>query len=78
MEREFCSFIEHLNYQISVKNDFHKKIPEFKKKLDDIDYKLKLKASMIALKNNYEAKRRRAQYATIVHELDELIKKKKK
>jgi hypothetical protein len=70
-------FLDFLNYRISQKDSFFKKIPEFEEKIQEMDFKIGLKESMLRVKQNFEVQRRKATYKTIVDELNDLIKKSK-
>ena len=70
-------FLDYLNYRISQKDSFFKKLPEFEEKIADMDFKIGLKESMLRVKQNIEVQRRKATYKTIVDELNDLIKKSK-
>lgn len=77
LSEEKNKFLNNLNYQISTRDRFFKKIPQFQEKIDYLDFKVGLKESISALKRNYEEKRRTQAYRTIVGELKELIEKDK-
>ncbi len=70
-------FLDFLNYRISQKDSFFKKVPEFQKQIEEMDFKIGLKESMLRVKQNIEVQRRKATYKTIVEELNDLIKKNK-
>ncbi|MFX0072466.1 MAG: hypothetical protein ACFFAO_15385 [Candidatus Hermodarchaeota archaeon] len=70
-------FLENLNYQICRSNGFYTKLPEFHKRLADLDYKLNKQETMMILKNNFESKRRRDIFRVILNELDDLVEKSK-
>lgn len=58
-----CKFLENLDYQIAKIYGFYKKIPDFKKKLEDLE-------------NHYdlvEVKRRKDSYKIVMNELENLI-----
>ena len=74
VENKFLDFLEYRNSQ---KNSFFKKLPEFHEKIEEMDFKIGLKESMIRVKQNFEVQRRKATYKTIVDELNDLIKKSK-
>ena len=74
VENKFLDFLEYRNSQ---KNSFFKKLPEFHEKIEEMDFKIGLKESMLRVKQNFEVQRRKATYKTIVDELNDLIKKSK-
>ena len=69
------NFLESLNYRISQKDSFFKKLPQFHEKIREMDFKIGLKESMLRAKQNFEVQRRKNTYKTIVAELNGLIKK---
>ncbi len=73
LSEEKNKFLTNLNYQISTRDRFFKKIPTFQEKIDLLDFKVGLKESMAALKRNYSEKRRTQAYRTIIGELKGII-----
>ena len=69
------NFLESLNYQISKKDPFFRKIPEFQKQLEEIDFRIGLKESALKIKKGFEDLQRRSSYGVIIKELNDLIKK---
>ncbi len=74
--KEENNYLENLNHQITQKYyRFYRKIPEFNSKLDDMDFKLKLKESIFKIRKKFEAAQIRRNYATVVSEFQDLIEK---
>jgi hypothetical protein len=75
LSQEESKFLTNLNYQISTRDHFLKKIPQFHEKIEMLDFKIGLKESISVLKKSYQEKRRTQVYRTIVGELKDLIEK---
>ena len=74
--KEENNYLENLNHQISQKYRFYRNIPEYNKKLDDLDFKLQLKESIYEIRKKFEMAQIRRNYATVVSEFQDLIEKK--
>ena len=73
--KEENNYLENLQHQICQKYRFYRKIPEYHNKLDDMDFKLKLKESILKIRKNFETAQIRRNYATVVSEFQDLIEK---
>ena len=75
--KEENNYLENLQHQITKKYyRFYRKIPEYHNKLDDLDFKLRLKESIFSLRKKFEIAQIRRNYATVVSEFEDLIEKK--
>ena len=71
------NFLENLNHQITQKYfRFYSKIPMFHEKLDDMDFKLKLKESIFKIRKNFDLAQFRRNYASVINEFEEILQKK--
>ncbi|MFW9897721.1 MAG: hypothetical protein ACFFDO_00475 [Candidatus Thorarchaeota archaeon] len=69
------NFLVNLQYQIIRKYyRFYKKIPEYHDKLDNLNFKLKLKESIQKIRRKFEMTQKRKNYAAVVSEFEYLLK----
>lgn len=74
--KEENNYLENLHHQIKQKYRFYRKIPEYNKKLDNLDFKLQLKESIYEIRKKFEMAQIRRNYATVVSEFEDIIEKK--
>ena len=74
--KEENNYLENLEFQIIQKYRFYRKIPEYNNKLDDFDFKLKLKESICKLRKKFEMAQIRRNYVNVVSEFEDIIEKK--
>jgi hypothetical protein len=68
-------FLVNLHHQITRKYyRFYKKIPEYHEKLDNLNFKLKLKESIQKIRRKFELTQKRKNYAAVVSEFEYLLK----
>ena len=74
--KEENNYLENLQHQITKKYyRFYRNIPEYNKKLDDLDFKLQLKESIYEIRKKFEMAQIRRNYATVVSEFEDIIEK---
>ena len=67
------NFEENLYYKIIQKYyRFYRKMPDYNKKLDDLDFQLKLKESICKIRKNFEKTQSRKNYYNLVNEYEDL------
>ena len=71
MVEEKTNFLFSLNYQISLKDRFYKKIPNFREQIN------RCNKSINILQEKFEGIRRRCAYKTLLSEFKDIIEKKK-
>lgn len=71
MVEEKTSLIDCLNFQISQKDTFYKKIPQFREQIKQCN------ESIAEIQNKFEAMRRRESYRSVLDEFKDLLNKKK-
>ncbi len=67
-------FLKNLNYQIGKINVFYKSFPTYYEQLCDFKAQFGVQETIKILKKNFEAKRLRDAYATVIAEFKELLK----
>lgn len=67
------NFLVNLHHQI-IRKKFYKKIPEYHEKLDNLNFKLKLKESIQRIRRKFEITQKRKNYAVVVSEFEDLLK----
>jgi len=75
---EESNFLNFLNHQINQRESFFKKIPQFKRQINLLDFKLSLKESILKIRREFENRRKKSIYRTVIAELDDLIKNRNK
>ena len=72
--KEENNYLENLHHQITQKYyRFYRKIPEYNKKLNDLDFKLKLKESIYKIRKKFEMTQKRKNYVAVISEFEDLI-----
>jgi hypothetical protein len=66
-------FMKNLNYQIGKNSVFYKNFPTYYKQLCDFKTQFGVEETIKILKKNFEAKRLRDAYATVIAEFKELL-----
>ncbi len=66
-------FMKNLNYQIGKNGVFYKKLPMYYEQLCDFKAQFGVEETIKILKKNFEAKRLRDAYATVIAEFKELL-----
>jgi hypothetical protein len=71
---EKTNFIENLNHQITQKYRFFKSIPFFNEKVDELNFKMKLKESIFEIRKKYEDDRYRKSYESLINEFKNALR----
>jgi len=72
---EKTNFTENLNHQITQKYySFYKKIPFFHEKIEELDFKMKLKETIFAVRKRYEDDCYKKSYESLINEFKNAIR----
>jgi len=71
---EKTNFTENLNHQITQKYRFFKNIPFFREKIDELNFKMKLKETIFAVRKKYEDDCYKKSYESLINEFKNALR----